>query len=144
MRSGVTKNRPETAWKYPDLGPKMRPPQIGTKYTPESVILHGEWVVEIGGLKNPGQDIGIFFCQKSLQKITNSRVTKNRPETAWKYPDLGPKIRPPQIGTKYTPKSAILHGEWGPKKRTWRALVRTEEFCQKSLQDYYTFKSNIK
>ena len=111
--SRVTKNRPETAWKYPDLGPKMRPPQIGTKYTPKSAILHGEWGVEIGGLKNPGQDIGIF--SKISSKIMRSGVTKNRPETAWKYPDLGPKLRHPQIGTKYTPKSAILHGGWGPK-----------------------------
>ena len=65
------------------------------------------------GPTDPGQDIGRF--PKIASTITKAEVIQNRPETAWIYPDLGPKMRPPQIGAKYAPKSAILHGEWGPK-----------------------------
>ena len=98
--------------------------------------------VEIEALNNPGQGIGMF--RESLQKIKNSRVTNNRPKTTWTYPDLGPKMRPPQIGTKYTPKSAILHGEWGVEIGGLKNSGQDVGFFSKTSSKNYEIRSNIK
>ena len=88
-------------------------------------IGHFTWWMGVGiwDPTNPGQDIGI--SSRIASTTTKSEVAQNRPETARKCSDLGPKMRPPQIGAKYTPKSAILHGEWGSEYGIRQILVRT-------------------